>query len=455
MAVPAERTAGPVDKRNQRHLVHAVVASTVGSTIAWYDFFLYGFAATSVFGSLFFPSGNSFVSTLAALTTYVVGFAARPVGAALFGRLGDRIGRRATLIATLLLMGLVTPLIGLVPTYSQAGILGGILLALLRVVQGIGAGGEWAGSVLLPIEWGHRGRRGLVGSLPQVGIPVGLALAYGSLHLFTTWLGTDAGWRVPFLLGVLLVAAGVYIRLGVMETPVFTGLLEARRIEEAPVSQVVVRQWREVVLTALLRTGQQTPFALLTVFVIGYATGTLKLAQADVTNAILVAAAVSIVTVPFWGFLSDVFGRKRLVMLGAAAMLLWSYPFWRLLDTGTPLLAFLAIVAFAPIHDIQHGPQAAFIAESFTGRLRYSGASLGYQLGSLTADGPVLLIPFALQRSFGGSLPFAIYMIVCAAISLLAAAALKDRSRQDMAIEYDEPATAAPPAAMAAAQSRP
>jgi MFS family permease len=439
MATLAERTAGPIDKRKKRQLTKAVVASTAGSIIAWYDLFLYGFAATTVLGNLFFPSSNSFVSTLATLTTYFVSFAARPIGALFFGHLGDRIGRRATFIATLLLMGLATGLIGLVPTYSQIGVFGGIVLTLLRVVQGIGAGGEWAGSVLLPIEWGHRGRRGFIGSLPQIGVPAGLALAYGSLLVFPTWLGSDLGWRVPFLLGFLLVAVGVWIRVGVMETPVFTTLLEERRIEEAPVTEVLIRQWREVILCVLLRTGQQAPFAVFAAFVLSYATGTLKLAQTDVMNYILVGAAVSLVTVPFWGFLSDLVGRKRLTMFGAAAMLVWSYPFWALLDTRVPVLVFAAIVAFLPIHDIQHGPQAAFIAESFTGRLRYSGASLGYQLASLTADGPAMLIPFALLRSFGGGLPIAIYMIECAAISLVAAGILKDRSRQDMATEYDEP----------------
>jgi nitrate/nitrite transporter NarK len=240
----------------------------------------------------------------------------------------------------------------------------------------------------------------------------------------------------------VLVAIGLYVRLGVMETPIFTNLLEERRIEESPITQVVVRQWREVVLTALLRTGQQTPFALLAAFVLTYGTDTLKLARADLMSYVLLAAAVSLVSVPFWGFLSDVVGRRRLVIVGAAAMILWSYPFWALLDTRTPLLVMVAIIALLPIHDMQHGPQATFIAESFTARLRYSGASLGYNLASLTADGPALLIPYALLRASGSSLPVAIYMIVCAAISLVAAAALRDRSRQDMATEYDEPSVA-------------
>jgi MFS family permease len=446
MALSTTQAASPNRDDGRRQLLSAVVSATIGSTIAWYDFFLYGIAATTVLGGLFFPGANPFASTLAALITYFIGFAARPIGALLFGHLGDRIGRRATLIATFFLMGLATLLIGIAPTYAQFGVGGGLLLALFRVVQGIGAGGGWAGSVLLPLEWGHRGRRGLIGSLPQLGVPAGLGLAYGSLWLFDSLLGAGAGWRIPFLLGTLLIAVGLYIRLGATETPVFTKLLEERRIEEAPVVQVLARQWREVVLTALLRTGQQAPFYVFTAFVFAYATGTLKLDQTRVTVDLLIAAAVSVVAVPFWGFLSDVVGRRRLVMAGAVAMIVWSYPYWLLLDTRAPLLVLLATVLALPIHDIQHGPQAALIAESFTGRLRYSGSSLGYNLVSLVVDGPAPLIAFGLLRSVGASPWIAVYTAVCAAIGLAATAALKDRSRQDMATEYDDQRALAVPA---------
>ncbi len=429
-----------------RQVVRAAVASTIGSTIVWYDFFLYSFAATLVLGRLFFPTGSPYASTLLALSTALVGFAARPVGAIVLGRLGDRIGRRATLIATLLLIGLVTPLIGVVPAYSRIGILGGIVLLLLRVVQGIGMGAQWAGSVLLPVEWGQRGRRGFIGSWPQLGVPAGLLLAAGSLQLFTDRLGADTGWRVPFLLSVLLIAVGVYVRLGVRETPVFAKLLDERRIEEAPVRETLAKQWREVALTALLRTGQQTPLVLFTVTVLADATGMLKLDQAQVRNYTLIAAGASLLTVPFWGFLSDIVGRRRLYLVGAAAMLVWSLPYWALLDTHVPALLLAAIVLSLPIHDIQAGPQATLIAESFTGRLRYSGASLGYQLGSLITDGPAALVALALLRSFGSSRPVAVYMIACAAVGLAAAALLRDRRLQDLSVEYDEPAVALPAA---------
>jgi MFS family permease len=448
MAASVARTGKAVQDAGRRQLLRAVVASTLATTIAWYDFFLYGVAATAVLGRLFFPTGNAFLGVLLALGTYAAGFAARPVGAILFGHLGDRIGRRATLIATLLLMGLATTLVGVVPTYAQAGVLGGILLTLLRLVQGLAMGGEWAGSALLTIEWGHRGRRGLLGSWTQLALPAGLGLAYGAMLLFTSWLGEDAGWRVPFLLSAVLVLVAVYIRLDVRETPVFTALLDDRRIEPSPVVDVVNRQWREVVLTTLLRVGQQTAFVIFTVFVLTYATDTLKLQRTQLLNVVLFTCAVSVLTTLAAGFLSDIVGRRRLVMIGAALMVVWAYPYFLLLDSRMPLLVLVAIVASLPIHDLQHAPQAALIAESFTGRLRYSGASLGYHLVALLADGPALLVAFALLHAFGASWPVAVYVGVCALASLLAALGLRDRSRQDMSIEYDDPPVAAalPPA---------
>jgi MFS family permease len=312
-------------------------------------------------------------------------------------------------------------------------------------VAGLAVGGQWAGSVLLSVEWGHRGRRGFLGSWTQLGLPAGLALAYGSMQLFTTLLGSDTGWRIPFLLSVVLIAVALYIRLGVRETPVFTQLLAERRIESAPVAEVLVRQWREVLLTALLRVGQQTAFVLFTVFILGDAIGTLKLQQSGVLALVLITAALSVLAMLFWGFLSDVVGRRRLVMIGAVAMLLWSYPYWALLGSHVPLLVLAAIVLSLPIHDIQYAPQAALIAESFTGRVRYSGAAVGSQLTTLLADGPAVLIAFALLHQFGDPRFLAVYLGVAALVSLAAAAGLRDRSRQDMSAEYhDRPAAAAP-----------
>ena len=434
--------ARELEERNRRQLTRAVIAATVGTTIEWYDFFLYGFAASLVLGRLFFPRQDPTAGTLLAFATYFGGFAARPIGAAIFGHYGDRIGRKASLIATLLLMGTTTFLIGLVPDYAQIGIAGGVILTVLRLLQGVGVGGEWGGSVLLSVEWGQRGRRGFFGSWPQFGVPAGLLLGYGALQAFTLWLGKDSywGWRIPFLLSAVLVMVGLYIRLGILETPVFARLLEERRIERVPVLAVWASHWREIVLSALMRTAEQAPFYLFTVYVLNYGTNVLGFRQAEMVTFTLVAAGVSLFTVPLFGWLSDSVGRKRLYMIGALTMLLFAFPYWAMLDSRVPLLVLAAIVLSLPIHDIMYGPLATLIAESFTGRLRYTGASLGYQLASVTAGGPAPLIALALYSAFKSSLPIALYMFVCAAISLGAAALLRERSRQDMAVEYDDPA---------------
>ncbi|MGP3911542.1 MFS transporter [Nonomuraea sp. 10N515B] len=435
-----ERALDATGQEKRRQLVRAVIASAVGTSIEWYDFFLYGFAASTIFAQLFFPTSDPTTGLLLALGTYFGGFAARPIGAAIFGHYGDRIGRKATLIITLLAMGVATALVGLVPTYDQIGIWGGILLTLLRLLQGISVGGEWGGSVLLATEWGQSrgGRRGFLGSWPQFGVPVGLVLGYLALQTFQP-VDPYWGWRIPFLLSIVMAGVGLYIRLGILETPVFAKVLAENKVERVPVREVIVRNWREIVLSALLRTGQQAPFYIFTVFVLTYATKTLGFEASDVYTYVIAAGIVSLFTVPFWGYISDLVGRRRLYIVGAAAMAVWSFIYWPLLDTRVPSLVFLAIVLAAPIHDIQYGPQATFIAESFTGRLRYSGASLGYQLASVTAGGPAPLIAVWLYATYQSSLSIAIYMAICALISVVAAFALKDRSHYDYAVEYDEP----------------
>lgn len=424
----------------RRNTLRAVIASTVGTTIEWYDFFLYGFAAALVLGKLYFPSKDPLTGTLTAFVTYFGGFAARPIGAAIFGHYGDRIGRKASLIATLLLMGLATFAIGLVPTHATIGIWGGILLTLLRIVQGIGVGGEWGGSVLMSVEWGHRGRRGFIGSWPQFGVPAGLVLSIGALNVvnrlttpsdFLAW-----GWRLPFLASIVLVAVGLYIRLGILESPVFARLRESEQLVKTPVLEVLRLQWREVILTALIRTGQQAPFYIFTTFVLTYGTAVLKFSRGSILNDVLATSLVSLVTIPFWGFVSDLVGRKRLYMAGAVVMALFSFPYFALLDTRVPALVFLAILVSLPIHDMQYGPLAALTAEAFTGRLRYSGASLGYQLASITAGGPAPLIAVALLTTFKSSAAIAAYMAACALVGIVATALLPGRDKQDITAEY-------------------
>jgi len=442
-------TAASADERVQ--LRRAVVASTIGTSIEWYDFFLYSTATGLVFAKLFFPKSDPAVATLNVFLIYAVGFIARPIGAAIFGHYGDRIGRKATLIATLLLMGIATFLIGFVPTYASIGIWGAILLVVLRFVQGVGVGGEWGGSVLMSMEWGHRGgRRGLIASWPQFGVPVGLFLANGALLIMSNIAGATGfanwGWRVPFYFSIVLVAVGLYVRLRVFETPLFQRLVETKRIEPTPVLEVIRRNWKEILQSAFLRLSEQAPFYIFTAYVFTYGTTVLKQNRNFVLYAVLAASVLSFFSIPLFGYLSDRIGRKRVYMAGVALMGVWGFIYFGLLDTKVAALMFIAIFLSLIPHDAQYGPQAALIAESFTGRLRYSGASLGYQLASVIAGGPAPLIAATLYAgpkflgigAYKTSLAIAFYILVCAVISFIAVSTVKERSKQDISIEYDD-----------------
>ena len=353
-------SAPQAPERNQ--LLRAIVASTVGTTIEWYDFFLYNTAAALVFAKLFFPHADPTAGILSAFAIQFVGFAARPIGAFIFGHFGDRVGRKATLIVTLLTMGVASALIGLLPTYAQIGIMGAVLLTVLRLLQGIAVGGEWGGSVLLSMEWGHRGKRGWVASWPQWGVPAGLVLGNGAMLILSSTLPESAflswGWRVPFLLSVVLVAVGLYIRLGILETPLFAKILEEKRVESAPSLQVLAKQPREIILAALIRMSEQAPFYIFTVFVLTYVTTTLKLSRGFALNAVLLAAVVSLVSIPLFGYLSDLIGRKRMYLIGVVCMGLFAFPYFLLLNTKVAALVLLAIIVSLIPHDMQYGPQA-------------------------------------------------------------------------------------------------
>ena len=431
--------AGPEVDRGMRR--RAIVAAAVGTSIEWYDFFLYSTAAALVFPKLFFPNSDPYTGVLLSFSTYFVGFAARPVGAAFFGHYGDRLGRKVTLIATLLVMGIGTVLIGVMPTYAAIGVWGGILLTVLRALQGIGIGGEWGGSVLLSMEWNDKGRRGFVGSWPQFGVPVGLVLSNAAFLFFNAVSGDQFlvwGWRIPFLLSIVLIGVGLWIRLGIAETPIFSRLVEQQRIEAAPVVEVLERNWREVALAALARLGQNTQFYIFTSFILVYGTTVLGFKRGDLLNATLAMSALSLFTVPLFGYLSDIYGRRRVYLLGCALLVVFPFVYYGLLDTRVAFLVFLAIFISLPLHDMQYGPQAALIAESFTGRLRYSGASLGYQLASIIAGGPAPLVATFLVARFHSSLPVAIYLAICAGISVLATLGLRDNRARDISVEYDD-----------------
>ena len=424
-----------------RQLRRAVIASTIGTTIEWYDFFIYGTVTGLVFAKLYFPKSDPLVGTLQAFAIYAVGFVARPIGAAIFGHYGDRIGRKAALIATLLLMGFATFAVAFVPTYASIGIWGAILLTVLRFVQGVGVGGEWGGSVLLSMEWARTtAHRGFIASWPQFGVPAGLFLANLAVLAFSAISGPDFlawGWRIPFALSIVLVGIGLYIRLGILETPTFSRLVAQNRVERAPTIEVVKRQPREIILTALARMGEQAPFYIFTAFIFTYGTTILHQSRDLLLIAVLTASVFSFFTIPFAGYLSDRIGRKRMYMIGAAVTGIFGFVYFALLDTAVPGLIFLAVVLSLIPHDLMYGPQAALIAECFTGRLRYSGASLGYQFASVIAGGPAPLIATALFASYQSGHAIALYILACAIISLVSAALLPDYTNRDISAVYD------------------
>jgi len=440
MATSTAALASLSADEQQRQLRRAVIASTVGTTIEWYDFFLYSTVTGLVFAKLYFPNSDPLVGTLQAFAIYAVGFLARPIGAAIFGHYGDRIGRKSTLIATLVVMGLATFAVAFVPTYATIGIWGAILLTLLRFIQGIGVGGEWGGSVLMSMEWTKtNAHRGFVASWPQFGVPAGLFLANLAVLAFSQMSGDQFlswGWRIPFGLSIILVAIGLYIRLNILETPVFARLIEERRIERRPMLEVIKRQPKEILLSALLRMGEQAPFYIFTAFVFSYGTTALKAPQNFLLTAVLAASVLSFFTIPFCGHVSDRIGRKRMYLLGAATMGIFGFVYFGLLDAANPTWMFVLIVLSLVPHDMMYGPQAALIAESFTGRLRYSGASLGYQLASIIAGGPAPLIAAALFAHYHSGYAIAWYVLFCALVSLISTALLGDYTNKDISREH-------------------
>src|SRR5579863_3450715 len=430
------------ESEHSAHLRRAIIAATIGTTIEWYDFFLYGTVTGLVFAKLYFPASDPLTGTLNAFGVYALGFVARPVGAAIFGHYGDRIGRKSTLIATLMLMGIATFLVAFVPGYDSIGIWGAIILTVLRVLQGIGVGGEWGGSVLLSMEWARtQGHRGFVASWPQFGVPAGLFLANLAVLAFSQMSG-DAfltwGWRIPFILSIILVGIGLWIRLGITETPLFRRLVRERKIERAPLVEVLRKQPKEILLTALARMSEQAPFYIFTAFIFAYGTGTLHMSRDLLLTAVLAAACLSFVSIPLAGHISDRIGRKNMYLIGVVTVGIFGFVYFAMLDTMSATVIFLAIVLSLIPHDMQYGPQAALIAESFTGRLRYSGASMGYQLASVIAGGPAPLIATWLFATYKSGYAIAVYILACAALSLIAASKLGDYTNKDISREYDD-----------------
>ncbi len=431
---------------HRSHLRRALIASTVGTTIEWYDFLLYGQVTALVFGKLFFPKSDPLIGVLEAFAVFFIGFVGRPIGAAIFGHWGDRIGRKATLIATLLVTGLATVAVGIVPTYESIGIWGAILLTVIRLIQGIGVGGEWGGSVLLAMEWARTNKnRGFIASWPQFGAPAGFFLANLAVLVFSAISG-DAfltwGWRIPFLLSIIMVGIGLWIRLGILETPVFRRVLDEERIERVPVIEVLKRQPKQVALTALLRLPEQAPGYIFGAFIFTYGTTILGASREFLLTGVLVNAVLGFLWVTVAGHLSDRIGRKKMYIIGCIFVAVFGFIYFAMLDTKVSALMFIAVALSGLPIMTMYGPEAALIAESFSPRLRYSGCSLGYQLASIIAGGPSPFIATALLAAFHSSLPIGLYILGCAVIGIVATGLLTDYTNKDISEEYDKDKTA-------------
>ncbi len=418
----------------KKSFAKVVIASLIGTTIEWYDFFLYGSAAALVFNKLFFPTADPLNGTLLAFTTYAIGFLARPLGGLVFGHFGDKLGRKKLLVLSLVLMGGATFAMGLLPTYAAIGVAAPLLLTLLRLIQGFALGGEWGGAVLIVSEHGSAERRGFWASWPQAGVPMGNLLATAVLAVLAAVQTEEAflswGWRVPFLLSGVLVLIGLWIRLSVAESPVF---LEAqKKVEEGklkekpPIVAVVRDHWREVLIAMGARMAENVSYYVITAFILVYITSELGMPRSAGLNAVLIASFVHLVTIPMWGALSDRIGRRTTYLIGTVGIGLWMFVFFALLDTRSFFPMTLAVSVGLFLHGAMYGPQAAFFSELFGTKVRYSGASIGYQLASIAAGAVAPLIATALLAAYDSSFPIVLYVLGMCVLTVIAVVVAKE-----------------------------
>jgi MFS transporter, MHS family, shikimate and dehydroshikimate transport protein len=420
----------PIADTEHSSMNSIVFASCFGTIIEWYDFLIYATAATLVFNKAFFPTFDPFASTLAALGSYAVGFLARPLGGALFGHFGDRLGRKSMLVLTLFIMGLSTFCIGLLPTYASIGVFAPILLIVLRVVQGIGLGGEWGGASLMVLEHAPSDRRGFYTSFVQIGFPIGLVLATLVFGLVAKLPDADFvsyGWRIPFLVSIVLLGVGTFVRSRVPETPLFEGLKQRDGLSSNPVGEAVGKNTKTFLIAVGLKLSEVSWVYMLSVFVVGYATTKLNLPKAMLLNAVLYAALLELITLPLFGWLSDKIGRRPLYILGALFSIAFAFPLFWMVDSKSTVMIFTAImIAMNFGHGMMFGPESCYFPELFGSRVRYSGASFGFQASAAIGGGFAPIVATAMVGYFGGTTGVSIMMIVLALITLAAALAARE-----------------------------
>lgn len=412
------------------------LASAIGTTIEWYDYFIYGTAAALVFGTLFFPEFNAVAGTLAAFASFAIGFVVRPIGGVVFGHLGDRVGRKAMLVISLMLMGVATFCIGLLPTYASVGVAAPILLVVLRLIQGFAVGGEWGGAVLMAVEHAPEGRRGFYGSWPQVGVPAGIILASLAFLVFTATLSPEQfaawGWRVPFLLSILLVGVGLFIRLRIEESPLFARVKESRSEARMPIVDVFHTYPKEVLLASGAFIANNATGYIVMVYTLSYGTQVVGLSRSVMLALVIVTAFIGIFAMLGFSALSDVVGRRKVFLSGAVVQALWALPFFLLIDTGAVVLVLISLVVMLLASFAMYGPMAAMFAEMFGTRVRYTGASVGYQVGSILGGGFAPLIAASLYAATGTGLSISAYIIVITVISFVAVFLITETYRKDI-----------------------
>ncbi|MBS6435373.1 MULTISPECIES: MFS transporter [Pantoea] len=412
------------DKRAKSKTGRLAAASSIGTALEWYDFTVYNIMAALVFNHVFFPSFDPLVGTILAFSTYAVGYISRPLGGFVFGHLGDVAGRKAVLIITLVIMGVTTALMGLLPGYALWGIWSPILLVALRFVQGIALGGEWAGAVLLSMEHGDAGKRGRNASFAQVGPSCGTLIGTGFITLVTVMMSGEQfqawGWRIPFLLSLLLVLFGLWLRRGVEETPTFVAMQAEHKTTHTPLKEVFVNYPKELLIAGGSRIGSDVLYALVVVFTLTYVTTVLQLPRPLALAATMLGAIGNAVTVPMFGALSDKWGRRPVYITGALLAIVWSFVFFVLLDSTQPVLIVLAVIGGLLIHAMMYGPQAAFVTEQFPGHVRYAGSSLAYTLAGIIGGGFAPLIITSLYKETGSTLWVSLYVTLALGITLFA-----------------------------------